>query len=35
MMHEALPVTRGRRYVLISFLYRGEDNRRAAPKAAT
>jgi predicted 2-oxoglutarate/Fe(II)-dependent dioxygenase YbiX len=31
LLHEALTVTRGRRYVLLSFLYREQDGRRARP----
>jgi predicted 2-oxoglutarate/Fe(II)-dependent dioxygenase YbiX len=33
LLHEALPVTRGHRFVLISFLYRAEDRRRPRSKA--
>jgi len=32
LLHEVLPVTRGLRYVLLSFLF-GEDDVRASPPA--
>ena len=32
ILHEALDVTRGERFVLVSFLYRDEDNRHGTPQ---